>query len=59
MEIKALLTRDQLNDLAKEIYIHPVIMSDQGGAAEAEDVIEFGDESDNEGKISDKDIDNI
>jgi hypothetical protein len=59
MEIKALLTRDQLNDLSKEIYIHPVIMSEQGGAAETEDVIEFGNESDNEGKISDKDIDNI
>jgi len=60
MEIKALLTRDQLKDLAKEIYIHPVILSDQGTGAEDGDAFEFTNEADDdEGKLSDKDIDNI
>jgi hypothetical protein len=60
MEIKALLTRDQLKDLAKEIYIHPVILSDQGTGAEGGDAFEFTNEADDdEGKLSDKDIDNI
>lgn len=59
MEIKALLTRDQLKDLAKEIYIHPTILSDQGSPAEEGDGIEFANESEDDGKISDKDIDNI
>lgn len=58
MEIKALLTRDQLKDLAKEIYIHPTILSDQGASGEDGDAIEFAHESDDE-KLSDKDIDNI
>lgn len=56
MEIKALLTRDQLKDLAKEIYIHPTILSEQGGSADEGDVIEFAEDA---GEISDKDIDNI
>lgn len=56
MEIKALLTRDQMKDLAKEIYIHPTIMSDQGASGENEDVIEFAHDAD---ELSDKDIANI
>ena len=59
MEIKALLTRDQLKDLAKEIYIHPTILSEQGGSADEGDVIEFAEDADDDGKLSDKDIDNI
>jgi hypothetical protein len=59
MEIKALLTRDELKDLAKKVYIHPTILADQGGSAEDGDAIEFADESEDEGKLSDKDIDNI
>lgn len=60
MEIKALLTRDQLKDLSKEIYIHPAIMADQGASAEDGDAIEFANDADEDtGKLSDKDIDNI
>lgn len=59
MEIKALLTRDQLKDLAKEIYIHPTILSDQGASAEEGDAIEFANDADEDEKLSDKDIDNI
>jgi hypothetical protein len=58
MEIKALLTRDQLKDLAKETFIHPTIMSDQGASTEGDDAIEFSNEAEEE-PISDKDIDNI
>ena len=57
MEIKALLTREQLMELSKEIYVHPQIMSDQGTSVETEDVIHF--ETEEETKISDRDIDNI
>lgn len=59
MEIKALLTREQLKDLSKEIYVHPQILSDQGATTEHGDEIEFANESDDEGKLSDNDIDNI
>lgn len=58
MEINALLTRDQLKDLAKEIFVHPQILSDQGTSAPEGDAFEFGNESEKE-DISDNDIDNI
>lgn len=58
MEIKALLTREQLKDMAKETYIHPQILSDQGASAGEGDVIEFANESEEE-DISDSDINNI
>lgn len=57
MEIKALLTRDQLKDIAKETYVHPQILSDQGASAPEGDAFEFGNESEEE--ASDTDIDNI
>jgi len=60
MEIKALMTRDQLKDLAKEIYIHPQILSDQGSAEGEDDAIEFVHEHEPSAlQFSDKDIDNI
>lgn len=58
MEIRALMTRDQLKDLAKETYIHPQILSDQAISGDtAEDAIEF-DRTEPE-EFSNKDIDNI
>jgi len=57
MEVKALLTREQLKDLSKEIFIHPQLISDQGASANEGDAVDF--ENEEEPKISDKDIDNI
>ncbi len=56
MEVKALLTRDQLKDLSEDIYIHPQILSDDGTGAN-DDGIEF--EREDNQKLSDGDIDNI
>lgn len=59
MEIKALLTRDQLKDLSKEMSIHPQILADQLGGAEQEELgIEFETEQQNK-HLSSKEIDDI
>ena len=60
MEIKALLTREQLKDLSNEIFIHSAILSDQGTNENKDDAIEFdANATDEDEKLSDKDIDNI
>ena len=58
MEIKALMTRDQLKDLSKEMNIHSQILSDQLGDVNEEIGIEFESEETDK-KILDKEIDNI
>ena len=59
MEIKALMTRDQLKDLSKEMAIHPQVLSDQLGASESEELgIEFAEEQ-TDSKLSNKEIDDI
>jgi hypothetical protein len=59
MEIKALMTREQLKDLSEEMKIHPQILSDQLGGGEKEDIgIEFINEEPDK-RISSKEIDDI
>lgn len=58
VEIKALLTRDQLKDLSNKIFIHPIFKSDQNNSGEGGGV-EFAEESEEEKEMLDKDIDNI
>jgi hypothetical protein len=55
IEIIALMTRDQLKDLSKEIFVHPQILSEQAAADDANDGIEF----ERDDAFSDKEIDNI
>lgn len=59
MEIKALLTRDQLKDLSAEMNIHPQVLADQLGGADQEELgIEFETEESTK-HLSSKEIDDI
>ncbi len=59
MEVKALMNRDQLKDLSKEMDIHPQILSDQLGGDDKEEIgIEFDSEESSK-HLSSKEIDDI
>lgn len=53
-EVVGVLSRDQLKDVAKEIFVHPQILSDQKDRVDEGEAIEFDRSS-----LSDTEIDNI
>jgi hypothetical protein len=57
IEITALLTREQLKDMKKEMFIHPEILKEQGGTGEGDHAVEFANDTDEDS--SDQNIDDI
>lgn len=54
-QLMALMTREQLKDISKEMYIHPQILAENQGSREDSDIgIEFGDDSDEETNVVSK-----